>query len=175
MRYNGISVLENMHLSEAMQLLLSESRINFLSHLSSDLFVDFYGLVVQLVLATDMSKHIEITSQFSALVNAGELSPGNKMHRLLLMKMFLKFADISNPSRTWSSCRMWADCVMREFFGQGDRERILGLPISPMMNRESTNVSKCQAAFIEFAVIPTSEIIAKVIPSLGQTLVRNAQ
>jgi hypothetical protein len=142
LRYNNLSILENMHVSEAMQMLL-QPHLNFLSHLAPAVFQEFSTICVQLVLSTDMVRHIELMSQFTALVTSGELCPKNKNHRLILLKMLIKFADISNPSRPWPTCKSWSQCVMDEFFAQGDRERALGIPISPMMDRETTSIPKC--------------------------------
>jgi hypothetical protein len=174
LRYNGVSILENMHVSEGIQLLLNPT-LNFLDVLTADQFKEFYGTVVQLVLATDMARHIEITSQFAALVNSGELSPTNKNHRLMLLKIMVKFSDISNPSRPWQTCVAWSRRVMDEFFAQGDREKKLSLPISPFMDRETTNLAKCQAAFTEFVVIPSAELICKAIPALDPIILQSAK
>ena len=47
---------------------------------------------------------------------------------------------------------------MEEFFAQGDRERALGLPISPFMDRTkepvTTTITKCQVGFINVLVRP---------------------
>ena len=43
---------------------------------------------------------------------------------------------------------------MDEFFKQGDREKELGLPVSPMNDRERVVVSKSQTGFISLLVEP---------------------
>lgn len=50
-------------------------------------------------------------------------------------------------------CR-WATRILQEFFDQGDQERALGLPVSPMMDRMTASHAQIQINFIEFIVAP---------------------
>ena len=49
---------------------------------------------------------------------------------------------------------VWTKRVMTEFWEQGDRERKLGIPISPFMDRKQPAVSQCQIGFINVLVKP---------------------
>eukprot|EP00727_Mastigamoeba_balamuthi_P010157 m51a1_g5764 putative 3 -cyclic-nucleotide phosphodiesterase (855) ;mRNA; f:1228866-1232219 len=170
-RYNGISVLESMHTAESMRLLLSPD-YNFLKgHVAKEEIADLHKLIVQMILATDMSRHLEITSQFNTRTSSGELQSSSKADRLLIMQMFLKMADVSNPTRPWEMSKRWAERVMEEFYSQGDRERAEGLKLSPFMDRTTTDTAKCQTAFIKFVVLPMAESLAHVNPGLSKTLV----
>ena len=75
-------------------------------------------------------------------------------HRLFIMEILLHCADISNPYKPFQICAKWADLVSQEFFSQGDKERELGIDISPMMDRNSSNLNNMQIGFIEFVVSP---------------------
>eukprot|EP00727_Mastigamoeba_balamuthi_P010415 m51a1_g5997 putative 3 5 -cyclic nucleotide phosphodiesterase (739) ;mRNA; r:130-2836 len=89
-RYNGLSVLESMHVAKAFKILLAKD-CNFLSaKLSHDDTVELHRMVVQLVLYTDMAKHLETTSQFSARVASGNLDSSSKADRLLCLQVLLK-------------------------------------------------------------------------------------
>ena len=59
-------------------------------------------------------------------------------------------ADISNTCRPFATARRWADRLMKEFRRQGDLERTLGLPVSPLCARgaalTSTSQVRCGAA-----------------------------
>ena len=44
--------------------------------------------------------------------------------------------------------------MLQEFFEQGDKERAQGMPVSPMMDRETTSPPLSQINFIEFIVAP---------------------
>ena len=43
----------------------------------------------------------------------------------------------------------WVDRLEEEFFRQGDREGVAGLPISPLMDRTKGGVSKAQPGVSE--------------------------
>ncbi|KAH3758970.1 calcium calmodulin-dependent 3 -cyclic nucleotide phosphodiesterase 1b [Pelomyxa schiedti] len=166
LRYNLLSPLENMHVSESLQILL-RSENNFLAQIPKEEYLEFHRNVVTLVLATDMTRHIEITGQFTAKLsaagNTGERMLKSKVDHLLYLQILLKYADISAPSRKWNICERWAYCVRDEFFAQGDRERALGLPVSPCMDRTNTNWAKCQSSFLKYVVIPLSEAVSKIV------------
>ena len=51
-------------------------------------------------------------------------------------------ADLGNPTRPLDIYRKWTERVMEEFFLQGDRERELGLPVTPAFDRFNITVAK---------------------------------
>lgn len=59
----------------------------------------------------------------------------------------------------------WANRVLEEFFLQGDRERSQGLPVSPMMDRNTTLLAISQINFIEFVVAPLFHQVTDSAPS----------
>jgi hypothetical protein len=65
-------------------------------------------------------------------------------NRLILLEMAIKCGDMNNPTKNPEIAGKWIDCVMEEFYRQGDAERTLGFPISQFMDRETPNVPKCQ-------------------------------
>ena len=83
-----------------------------------------------------------------------ELDPDSADDRALMFSIVIKCADINHPAKSTPIHTAWSDLVMKEFFAQGDREKELGLPVSMFMDRETTNVPKCQAGFINFMVAP---------------------
>jgi hypothetical protein len=89
-------------------------------------------------------------------------------HRLFIMEILLHCADISNPYKPFHICAKWADLVSQEFFTQGDKERELGIDISPMMDRNNANLNNMQIGFIEFVVSP---LISSEYPVLLSSLV----
>jgi hypothetical protein len=79
---------------------------------------------------------------------------GEDKNRIFIMELFLHCADISNPYKPHDICARWADLVSQEFFSQGDKERAAGIDVSPMMDRDSSNLFNMQMGFIEFVVSP---------------------
>jgi len=68
-------------------------------------------------------------------------------------QMMMKCADVSHPARPWKVHERWSILVTEEFYRQGDRERELGLPISPLCDRNAHNLPKSQLGFIQFVVM----------------------
>ena len=81
-----------------------------------------------------------------------------------MLNVLLHSADISNAVKPFPTYKTWASRVLEEFFKQGDREKALGLPVSPMMDRETTIVSVSQINFIEFVVAPLYSAFSKMFP-----------
>ena len=68
--------------------------------------------------------------------------------------MAIKCADISNPCRTWQISRIWSLKACQEFFRQGDYERELELPVTPICDRLNISVAKVQDGFYRFVAEP---------------------
>lgn len=72
----------------------------------------------------------------------------NSEHRLFVLQIALKCADISNPCRTWDISKKWSMKVCEEFFRQGDYERKLNLPITALCDRHNTSIPRIQTGKI---------------------------
>ncbi|KAH3756915.1 cAMP-specific 3',5'-cAMP phosphodiesterase 4 [Pelomyxa schiedti] len=176
LRYNGISILENMHAAEAFKVLFGSPETNFLSSWDKAQQIEFHRLVTTLVLSTDMAKHVELLGQFKAKVaSGGKMDYSKKSDRELTLQLFIKYADVNNPSRCWSTASVWAQRIMEEFFRQGDEEKRRNLPVSPFMDRSSNKVPKCQGAFIEFVIMPFATVFVQVVPQLEETIMTNVR
>lgn len=53
--------------------------------------------------------------------------------------------------------------LLEEFFRQGDMEQTLGLPFSPLCDRNNTLVSESQIGFIDFIVEPSMQICSDLL------------
>ena len=51
----------------------------------------------------------------------------------------------------------WTNRINNEFYKQGDKERELGLKVSPLCDRINPNVEKSQIGFGRFVVLPLLE------------------
>lgn len=66
-----------------------------------------------------MAQHVEIFNQFQTKRKTEGLDLINsKPDRLLVLKMVIKCADISNPARPLDLYKKWVDCIMEEFWSQ---------------------------------------------------------
>eukprot|EP01135_Chromosphaera_perkinsii_P000866 Nk52_evm29s152 gene=Nk52_evmTU29s152 len=188
--YNDQAVLENMHLAKSFEI-LSEADSDIFSNLSAEEFKHCRGVIVQMVLGTDMSLHFELLGKFkSAVASLKELDPDRVAKRdsgnnqdiavlphstiLLLLSLALHCADVSNPVKQKPVYLQWADNVMEEFFAQGDREKQLGLSVSPFMDRTvPESKAKCQTSFIKFIVEPLYSAFAEFLTGIGDECMSN--
>jgi hypothetical protein len=63
----------------------------------------------------------------------------------------------------WDLHHRWTMSLLDEFFLQGDKERDLGLPFSPLCDRNNTLVAESQIGFIEFIVEPSMGVCADML------------
>ena len=61
-----------------------------------------------------------------------------------VMCLLLHAVDVSHPTKRWELHQEWTARCMEEFFKQGDKERELGLDISPLCDRDTTQVPQSQ-------------------------------
>ncbi|KAM9332591.1 dual specificity calcium/calmodulin-dependent 3',5'-cyclic nucleotide phosphodiesterase 1C [Pholidichthys leucotaenia] len=156
--YNDRAVLENHHLSAAYRLLQDDNDMNIFSNLSKDDWRELRTLVIEMVLATDMSCHFQ---QIKAMKNC--LQQPELIEKPKALSLLLHTADISHPAKCWDLHYRWTTSLLEEFFRQGDREAELGLPFSPLCDRKSTMVAQSQIGFIDFIVEPTFTVITEMI------------
>ncbi|RHY91394.1 hypothetical protein DYB37_005336 [Aphanomyces astaci] len=80
----------------------------------------------------------------------------------MLMKMIIHTSDVSNPAKTRMTMLRWTDRVVDEFFGQGDKEKTLGLVVSPFMDRTTLALKKMQLGFADFVVSPLFHVWSNI-------------
>ncbi|XP_032802234.1 dual specificity calcium/calmodulin-dependent 3',5'-cyclic nucleotide phosphodiesterase 1A isoform X2 [Petromyzon marinus] len=152
--YNDRSVLENHHVSAAYRLMQEDEEMNILINLSKDDWRELRALVVETVLATDMSCHFH---QLKSIKNLLQQPEG--VEKPKAMSLMLHTADISHPAKNWNLHRRWTMSLMEEFFRQGDKEAELGLSFSPLCDRNATMVPQSQIGFIDYIVEPTFTVL----------------
>jgi hypothetical protein len=191
--YNDKSVLENHHLAASFKQFF---KYNFLKGLDRKEFQEFRETVIDLVLATDLSKHFEILTLFKTKIEKkedkdalgtlfrdtscsgtlNEFNPEkNRSDKLLLFQIVIKCSDVCNSSKPFHLHQKWVNLVLQEFFHQGDKEKALNLPISPLMDRDNVNLASSQSGFIEFLCFPLYSAFHRYanVPFVIQTLELN--
>lgn len=120
--YNDHSVLENHHVALAFQLTLTQPSVNIFSRVSSDDFSQIRQATIDMVLATDMSRHFEYLTKFQQLMANlpvffklcvtklffKDTEDNRDANSLTICRMMIKCADIANPTREWRLCHQWA-------------------------------------------------------------------
>ncbi|XP_047444614.1 calcium/calmodulin-dependent 3',5'-cyclic nucleotide phosphodiesterase 1A isoform X3 [Mugil cephalus] len=167
--YNDRSVLESHHVSAAYRLLQDDDEMNILYNLSKDDWRELRALVVEMVLATDMSCHFQ---QVKAMKNFLQQPEGIDKPKAL--SLLLHTADISHPAKSWDVHHRWTTSLLEEFFRQGDKEAELGLPFSPLCDRKSTMVAQSQIGFIDFIVVPTFTVLTDMMERIVTPLIDEA-
>ncbi|XP_025407345.1 calcium/calmodulin-dependent 3',5'-cyclic nucleotide phosphodiesterase 1A-like isoform X3 [Sipha flava] len=156
--YNDRAVLENYHISSTFRILKDED-CNILQNLSKEEYREFRTLVIDMVLATDMSFHFQQLKTMKTLI----ASPEPTIDKSKAMSMVLHCADISHPAKQWDLHYRWTCQLLEEFFLQGDMEKKLGLPFSPLCDRNNTLIAESQIGFIEFIVEPSMTVCSDML------------
>ncbi|XP_057326238.1 dual specificity calcium/calmodulin-dependent 3',5'-cyclic nucleotide phosphodiesterase 1-like isoform X2 [Microplitis mediator] len=156
--YNDRAVLENHHVSATFRLLKDEES-NILHNLSKEDYREFRSLVIDMVLATDMSYHFQQLKNMKNLLSLAEPI----IDKSKAVSLVLHCCDISHPSKKWSLHHRWTMLLLEEFFRQGDMEQALGLPFSPLCDRNNTLISESQIGFIDFIVEPSMQICSDML------------
>ncbi|XP_072535801.1 dual specificity calcium/calmodulin-dependent 3',5'-cyclic nucleotide phosphodiesterase 1A isoform X3 [Salminus brasiliensis] len=167
--YNDRAVQENHHVSAAYRLLQDDDEMNILYNLSKDDWRELRTLVVEMVLATDMSCHFQ---QIKAMKNF--LQQPEAIDKPKALSLLLHTADISHPAKRWDLHHHWTTSLLEEFFRQGDKESDLGLPFSPLCDRKSTMVAQSQIGFIDFIVEPTFTVLTDMTEKIVTPLIDEA-
>jgi len=184
--YNDLHVNEQHHSAAAFAVLLKPEN-NFLSHLPASEFRRFRGLVVELVMGTDMADGGRILQSFTALLEAkaeveapadapaeAPWSAGSTKEAVLFLQLAMKCADLGHLALAWGTHLQWVRRLEQEFFAQGDLEREAGLPISFLMDRCKPGASATQVGFLDFVALPLLRALRRAAPGTGPLLAGTA-
>ena len=161
--YNDISVLENMHVSEAFKLMHSDSKYNVFEGFDRDKYKKIRKQIIQCVLSTDMSKH-SLSINFLKKCVTEDYKPDEK-DKQEYMDLVIHTADISNPTKIFDVYFKWAKLVVEEFYSQGDKEKKLGLKCT--CDRDKVTIYRNQIGFIDFIELPFFSLFVKAFPKLN--------
>eukprot|EP00817_Percolomonadidae_sp_ATCC50343_P000417 CAMPEP_0117421410 /NCGR_PEP_ID=MMETSP0758-20121206/2513_1 /TAXON_ID=63605 /ORGANISM="Percolomonas cosmopolitus, Strain AE-1 (ATCC 50343)" /LENGTH=555 /DNA_ID=CAMNT_0005203529 /DNA_START=671 /DNA_END=2341 /DNA_ORIENTATION=+ len=162
--YNDRSVLENHHCAQAFELMRSP-QYNILTKTDNQQRKEIRENIISMVLSTDMSLHSLYIAKFkSRIEQQADFSTTEDLR--LSLQIAVKMADVSNPSRTTYLYLKWAERLCDEFYRQGDKERELHLPISPLMDRNKPALAKSQIAFMNYIIYPMFESFCHLLPEM---------
>ncbi|XP_057700058.1 cAMP-specific 3',5'-cyclic phosphodiesterase 4C-like isoform X1 [Corythoichthys intestinalis] len=173
--YNDESVLENHHLAVGFKL-LHQDNCDIFQNLTKRQRQSLRKLVIDIVLATDMSKHMTLLADLKTMVetkkvtSSGVLLLDHYNERIQVLRNMVHCADLSNPTKPLPLYRQWTERIMEEFFRQGDKERERGMEISAMCDKHTASVEKSQVGFIDYIVHPLWETWADLVHPDAQEL-----
>ncbi|VDD92269.1 unnamed protein product [Enterobius vermicularis] len=163
--YNDKSVLENHHASACFKLLTDEDK-NLFENVPREDFRTLRALVIEIVLATDMSTHFAQVKNMKQMLTLPE-----GIDKTKALCLIVHACDISHASKPWELHSHWTEGVLEEFFRQGDLEASMGLPYSPLCDRHTVHVAESQIGFIDFIVEPTFVVCAELLTKMVEPLV----
>lgn len=167
--YHNASVLENHHWRTAISMMRESGMADALDPTDHAKMQD---IIRNLILATDIARQAEFLSVLRRYQETGEMDLSREKYRHFVLQIAVKCADISNPCRTWNISRLWSYRACEEFFRQGDRERVLGFPISIPCDRNGASVAKIQSGFYNFIARPLFEEWNRLVQStLSNTMI----
>eukprot|EP00438_Fugacium_kawagutii_P015222 Skav206114 [mRNA] locus=scaffold172:3615:8144:+ [translate_table: standard] len=100
-----------------------------------------------------------IETKHTLAMTYNDRSPLQQMSSAKLFEITKKpncgiFSVLSRSPTVVRICQIWVQKAMEENFLQGDEEKLLGLPVSPLNDREKATMSYSQIGFIEYLVAP---------------------
>ena len=171
-RYNDASILENMHISTAFELMLNDKECNIFEGVDNNLYKEMRKEMISCVLATDMASHnlyVDYLKKCNKEIKEGEQKEKKEKKESIdntqnNMNVLIHSADISNPTKLFDIYFEWAKLVVEEFWDQGDKEKKLNLPCS--CDREKVTIYQSQLGFINFIEIPYFSLFVDFYPKL---------
>ncbi|XP_048185830.1 high affinity cAMP-specific and IBMX-insensitive 3',5'-cyclic phosphodiesterase 8A isoform X3 [Perognathus longimembris pacificus] len=168
--YNDIAVLESHHAALAFQLTVGDDKCNIFKNMERSQYRVLRQGIVDMVLATEMTKHFEhvnrfvtsVTQPLALLMENEEMGKDQEAisamlkmpeNRMLIKRMMIKCADVSNPCRALELCIKWAARISEEYFTQTDEEKQRNLPVvMPAFDRSTCSIPKAQISFIDYFI-----------------------
>ncbi|XP_034955761.1 high affinity cAMP-specific and IBMX-insensitive 3',5'-cyclic phosphodiesterase 8B isoform X1 [Zootoca vivipara] len=168
--YNDTAVLESHHTALAFQLTVKDNKCNIFKSLNRNHYRTLRQAIIDMVLATEMTKHFEHVNKFVNSItkpmsseeaqNEGsdcECTTNLKNipdNQTLIKRMMIKCADVANPCRPLELCIEWAGRISEEYFAQTDEEKRQGLPVvMPVFDRKTCSIPKSQISFIDYFIM----------------------
>ena len=160
-KYNDISILENMHISEAFKLIMENEKCDLFSEMDDVNYKKMRKEMISCVLNTDMAQHNKITDFMRNIDNTKNIDENIQLN---YMNLLIHSADISNPTKKFDIYFKWANLVVEEFYQQGDKEKLLGMKCS--CDRDVITIYQNQLGFINFIELQFYELFVKTFPKL---------
>ena len=165
--YNDESVLENHHCATGFKL-LQKSKNNIFANFSNKAYMMIRRLIIELVLATDMSKHLIIIGKLKTTIESFKIREREEVEMSSsnltdILHALLHCADLGNPAKPRDIAIQWSRRLEEECYRQGDEERKLGFEISHMCDRQNPIFEKNQYSFLTFVALPLWESWAELV------------
>lgn len=193
--YNDISCLENFHCSTLFAVAKSPEN-NIFEKFNVSEYKMLRKRIIPMILATDMFNHGKVIDNIKNKVKTisdkinGDFTINEKIQKYfkefteeqnqakfdnqqVFLDYFIHASDLAHNTKLFKISLKWVELLSCEFWLQGDLERSMGLDISFLCDRNTTDVPKSQVGFISNMIIPTFNILIDNFPTLSY-MVENA-
>jgi cAMP-specific phosphodiesterase 4 len=187
LQYNDRAPLENMHCAKLYNI-ATVKETDVFQAMTKEQYRESRKYIIESILHTDMMVHntmvkeLQMTWEMNSEVFGKRGDPAHALMvqlaeadlfnqgdaKLMAMECILHSADVSNPCRTWECSQAWAWCVLEEFFAQGDQEKMLGIPVQFLNDRDKLNRPNSQIGFLEFMIAPFFAAQIRLWPALHE-------
>lgn len=110
--YNDACVLESHHAALMFHLTLNDEKINIFKNLDRETYKLVRSVIIDMILATEMTRHFEHLAKFVSVFgteNEHDVHTDSDDNHMLIRRMLIKCADVSNPARPFRFCSEWAE------------------------------------------------------------------
>uniref|UniRef100_A0A8C1Y3T7 Phosphodiesterase n=1 Tax=Cyprinus carpio TaxID=7962 RepID=A0A8C1Y3T7_CYPCA len=154
--YNDTAVLESHHAALAFQITTRDDKCNIFKNMERNEYRTLRQAVIDMVLATEMTKHFEHVNKFVNSINkplAALEENGVRISHTLTHT----HTHILTPTHTHILTHSYTltDTTITEFFSgsQTDEEKQQGLPVvMPVFDRNTCSIPKSQISFIDYFI-----------------------
>ena len=100
---------------------------DILASLSKKQRLSVRKMVIDMVLATDMSKHMSLLANLKTMVETKKVAGSGVLlldeynDRIQVLQNMVHCSDLSNPTKPLPLYKEWVDRLMEEFWAQGDK------------------------------------------------------
>eukprot|EP00045_Choanoeca_perplexa_P014439 m.169951 g.169951 ORF g.169951 m.169951 type:complete len:676 (+) comp16676_c0_seq8:206-2233(+) len=166
--HNDQSVLENHHSAVTFDILFDNST-NLLDDLAKEDYTRVRALVIEMILATDMSAHaakmarMEEVNSMGGFVNLRD----DEDQRAFVLVVLLHTSDLFTPIKPFHVAAAWAGRQQKEFNAQVELEKSMGLPSLPFMQGTGkAALAKGEVGYISFVIRPWFQHMSAAFPEL---------
>ena len=141
-RYNDVSILENMHISESFKLINHFEDCNIFSGVETNI----YKQIRKEMISCDMIYHSKQIDNMKKYIKDHQNNENKSNDNQNFMDIFIHSADVSNPTKPFPIYLKWAKLIVEEFCQQGDKEKTLGMQCT--CDRKTLVLNLYQVSFI---------------------------
>ncbi|CAF0874237.1 unnamed protein product [Brachionus calyciflorus] len=171
--YGTNGTMEKHHFNHCVMILNTPGHDIF-SHVKPQTYELLISYIKEAILATDLVEHFSIRKDFERATKSNGTNWYEEPYSNLLRKILMTCCDLAAVSKPWDIHKRVVDLVTKEFFAQGERER-LELKIEPneMMDaRRSHELPRLQVGWIDNVCLPLYTNVSYICKSFEEHLER---